>query len=490
MKITLDTKKSPLSLNVISAFSSKGKIQNSHWQKPWKEAFKANIGSISFDGSCDTFLFSLKDGTAMIALGLGEKLKCNSETIRRASSNFYKYASAHYKSAVFITNTFKIKSLEQTISAIVEGIIMSSYKFDKYKHNPSKPILEDVNILVSSKSIKLKKALADAIIVSNAINFSRSLCDEPPNILNSETYAKLVEKDVKAIKGVTTKIFGKEEIKRQKMGMFLSVNDGSKYGARLVHLKYTPARIYKNTKHIALVGKGVTFDSGGYSIKPASSIINMKYDMSGSAVVYAAFKAAAQLKLNIKVSCFLGLTDNAISSNATMPDSIVTARNGKSVEIQNTDAEGRLVLGDIISYACDQKVDAIIDAATLTGAVIAALGIEVCGVMGNNQKLIDNILKASKEVDEYMWQLPLIKEFSDDMKSSIADLSNIGKTRYAGSQKGGAFLKEFVKEGIPWAHLDIAGVADGQKHLPYCPTKGSSGLIIRTLVKFLSNAKI
>ena len=206
------------------------------------------------------------------------------------------------------------------------------------------------------------------------------MVNEPPNVLNSVTYAQRVKQDCAKIKNVRVKILGNAEIKREKMGMFASVNAGSAHHARLVHLTYTPP---KAKGHIALVGKGVTFDTGGYSLKPAQSIISMKYDMAGSATVYAAFKAAALLGAKCKISCFLGLTDNAINELATMPDSIVQARNGKSVEILNTDAEGRLVLGDVLSYACDQKPQVVIDAATLTGAVLVALGKEVCGVMGN-----------------------------------------------------------------------------------------------------------
>ena len=193
------------------------------------------------------------------------------------------------------------------------------------------------------------------------------------------------------------------------------------------------------------------------------------------------------LELKVKVSCFLGMTDNAINDRATNPDSIVTARNGKTVEILNTDAEGRLVLGDVLDYACDQKPDAIIDAATLTGAVLVSLGKEVCGVMGNDDKLIGELKKSADTIGEYMWQLPIIEEFRKDMKADIADLKNIGGSRFAGSAKAAAFLENFVRKNIPWAHLDIAGVADSQSHLPYCPEKGASGLMVRSLVNYLAS---
>jgi leucyl aminopeptidase len=214
-------------------------------------------------------------------------------------------------------------------------------------------------------------------------------------------------------------------------------------------------------------------------------MMNMKFDMAGSATVYAAFRAAVLLQLPVKVSCYLAMTDNAVSSLATMPDSIVKARNGKTVEILNTDAEGRLVLGDVVNYACDTKPDALIDVATLTGAILVALGSEVCGLFSNDQKLADSLLKSAKNSDEYMWQLPIIDEHKNDMKAIVADLKNIGSNGNGGSAKGAAFIENFITPGTAWAHLDIAGVGDSQGHLPYCPPKGASGLVIRTLVDYL-----
>ncbi|RLA59032.1 MAG: hypothetical protein DRQ89_14650, partial [Epsilonproteobacteria bacterium] len=344
--------------------------------------------------------------------------------------------------------------------------------------------------LPQSKLKKAAKALQDSTNVVESVNIARDYVNEPPNVLHSESYAKMVEKDAKAIKGVKVKVFGKPELKKEKMGMFLSVNAGSAYQPRMVQLTYTPSKVTKKTKHICFVGKGLTFDTGGYSLKPGGSMMNMKYDMAGSATVYGAFRAAALLGVDAKVTCLLGMTDNAINELATMPDSIVTARNGKTVEILNTDAEGRLVLGDVLSFASDLKPDCIIDAATLTGAVLVALGKEICGVMGNNQSLINNILKSTKNTDENAWQLPIIDAFRSDMKSQIADLKNIGGSRGGGTAKAAAFLENFVDPKVPWVHLDIAGCGDSQSHLAYCPPKGPSGSMIRSLVDFVSNGKI
>ena len=218
--------------------------------------------------------------------------------------------------------------------------------------------------------------------------------------------AKRIKSDMqKECKGVKVTILGRDALKKQKMGLFLGVNAGSAYAPQLVHLRYVPKKKSKNSKHYALVGKGLTFDSGGYSLKPSGSMINMKFDMAGAATVYGAFRAAVLAKSPHTISCFLGITDNMVNSKATVPDSIHYARSGKSVEILNTDAEGRLVLADVLHYACDFKPDFIVDAATLTGACAMALG-TMCGVMGNNQAFIDRFLRFAKERGEAAWQLP------------------------------------------------------------------------------------
>ena len=289
--------------------------------------------------------------------------------------------------------------------------------------------------------------------------------------------------------GVKTKILGRAELKKEKMGLFLSVNSGSAKEPRLVHLTYTPKKATKNTKHIALVGKGLTFDTGGYSLKPGASMMNMKFDMAGAATVYGAFRAAVLAQAPVKITCILGMTDNAINSQATFPDSIVQARNGLYVEILNTDAEGRLVLADCLSYASDLKPDYMVNAATLTGAILVALGSEICGVFSNSESWTKSILKAAERADEYAWPMPMIDEFRDDMKSKISDLKNIGGSNFGGSSKAACFLEKFVGKDINWAHFDIAGVGDSQAHLPYCPKKGASGLMVRTLFQLIHSLK-
>jgi leucyl aminopeptidase len=338
--------------------------------------------------------------------------------------------------------------------------------------------------------VKLEKALSSTKNICESINVMKDFINEVPNVLHSVEYANRIEADVKKnLKGVKVKILNKAAIQKEKMGMFLSVNSGSAHEPRLVHLTYEPACSNSKTKHIALVGKGITFDTGGYSLKPGANMAGMKNDMGGSATVYGAFRAAVLEKAPVKITCILVMTDNAVNSNATFPDAVVTARNGKTVEILNTDAEGRLILGDALDYACDQNPHYIIDAATLTGACLVALGNQVCAILGNDQKWINEVLGAAKAQDEYMWQLPIINEWRQDIKSKVADIKNIGTPMRAGTAIGAAFLEEFIKNDIKWAHLDVAGVVDSQSHLPYCSGHGASGLIVRSLTHLLVNAK-
>ncbi|MCB9060137.1 MAG: leucyl aminopeptidase [Halobacteriovoraceae bacterium] len=485
-------------LIILGSFcKSEGKkkiLNNSTWPAEFKDSFNSHKYSSEFTGEKDSsYTFFSQDGIKVIAYGLGDKKELNEESLRKSSATLFKSISKKYKTISFDLDSFTIKNNEEkSFSIIQEAFALTDYNFDKYKSTKENLKLKTIIFetkLPKTKMQKFKTIQDELLCIADAIHFSRDLVNDPPNVLNSETYAKRIEKDVKSFKGVKVKILDKADLKKEKMGLFLSVNAGSAYGPRLVHLTYTPSKATSKTKHIALVGKGLTFDTGGYSLKPAASIINMKFDMAGSATVYGAFRALVQQSPKVKISCFLGITDNAVSGLATMPDSICTGRNGKTVEILNTDAEGRLVLADVLDYACDQKPDVVIDVATLTGACLIALGNEVCGLMSNSDKLANELQKSAKEVDEYIWQLPIIPEWAKDMKSNIADLKNIGGSRNAGTAKAAAFLQEFIKNDVQWAHLDIAGVGDSQSHLPYCPAKGASGLMIRTLYRYVQNGK-
>ncbi|MCM2350623.1 MAG: leucyl aminopeptidase [Bacteriovoracaceae bacterium] len=467
-----------------------------HWSdKGLKEEYENLKAAKNFKAAKDeTLSFTGATGETVWVVGLGDKTKVTAEDIRKAIAKAFKAAKAgKFATVAFDVTGFNVLKDEALTSGLIaEAVYLSDYSYDKYKSKKTENVSMTVVLghIEKKNSAKIEKTLASTKNICDSISVIKDFVNEAPNHLHSEEYARRVEADVKKnLKGVKIKILNKAAIQKEKMGMLLAVNAGSAYEPRIVHLTYEPAKATSKTKHIALVGKGITFDTGGYSLKPGASMMNMKNDMGGSATVYGAFRAAVLEKAPVKITCIMAMTDNAVNEYATMPDSIVTARNGKTVEILNTDAEGRLILGDALDYACDQNPDYIIDAATLTGACLVALGNQVCAILGNDQKWIGEILDAAKNQDEYMWQLPIINEWRQDIKSKIADLKNIGTPMRAGTALGAAFLEEFIKNDIKWAHLDVAGVVDSQSHLPYCSSHGASGLIVRSLTHLLVNGK-
>jgi leucyl aminopeptidase len=490
-------------LKIIGAFTKTGKDKKSTTidiksvDKELVQSVKAVKAFQNFKaGKGETLSATGAEGETILVWGLGDKSKFSKEDLRRVTANLFKAVSSkNYKTIALDALSFHgISKKEETLALIHEAIEMTSYKFDKYFSKKSERSFKHISLYIEDGKLKTKanKLIKTHMNLADSVNFCRTLIDEVPNVLNSVEYAKVIEKDVRTAlkgKGVRVKTLGKAELKKEKMGCFLAVNAGSAYDPRLVHLTYTPKKVTKNTKHIALVGKGLTFDTGGYSLKPGGAMMGMKFDMGGSATVYGAFRAAVLNNAPVKITCILGMTDNAVNSKATFPDSIVTSRKGLTVEILNTDAEGRLVLADCLDYASDQNPDQIIDAATLTGACLVALGSQVGAVLGNSQKFADSLLKHAKSNDEYLWQLPIVNEWRDDMKSKIADLKNIGTGGRAGTATAAAFLENFIGEGIEWAHLDVAGVAGDQAHLPYCPAKGGSGILVRTLADYMVNGK-
>ncbi len=497
MKIVFKTQKyksfeqvTGFELLVLGGFSDKNsQLINAHWDKPTKETFNMCSHTKSFSGKAkEHIIFSNNIGQGILAFGLGQKTKHDHNNLMNCSAALFSIIKNKVETSVAIEiDSFKAKNdLPGTLEQILKSIIRTNYKFDKYLKTKKE---KTITITLISKQTFTKSMLAamkQGTLIAESINIAKSYIDEVPNKLNSETFAKTIEKDVRNhLKRVKVKILNKTQIKQEKMNLLLAVNAGSAYEPRFVHLTYTPKITTKNTKHIALVGKGLTFDTGGYNLKPSASIVEMKFDMGGAATVYGAFRAAVLLNSKNKISCVIPMTDNVVSAKAITPDSVIVARNGKSVEILNTDAEGRLILADALDYTCDQNPDLIIDAATLTGACLVALGHEICAVLGNNKKAIDNILKHGQQQGEKLWHLPILKEWHTEIKSNIADLKNMGNNRYGGTSKAACFLMQFIKNDIPWIHLDIAGVSKDQGHLPYCPKKGASGLIIQTITDLL-----
>ena len=370
------------------------------------------------------------------------------------------------------------------LGAIAEGVLLGAYSFDAYKENGGErrngkaPLAEAVLLGAKPRDKAHKAALERATAVSEELNRARDLINTPPNDLNPESFAAIATAAAKE-HGIKVQVLDEKALAKGGYGGILGVGAGSAAGPRLVKLTYTHSR---NAKHLALVGKGITYDSGGISLKPAGHNETMKCDMSGAAAVFAAVVAAARLGLEVNVTGWLALAENMPSGSATRPGDVLRMFSGKTVEVLNTDAEGRLVLADALWAASQEKPDAIVDVATLTGAMVLALGNRTFGVMANDDAFRAAIVEAAEEVGEASWPMPLPEHLRKGMDSPTADIANMGE-RMGGGLVAGLFLREFVGEGITWAHLDIAGPAFNESGpFGYTP-KGGTGSAVRTLVR-------
>lgn len=374
---------------------------------------------------------------------------------------------------------------EKVAESLAFGIELASYSFDKYhtKKKPSDfPKLETVNFVAKEKLDK--KAYEDKAALANAVRYARDLTNEPANELTPEIYAA----DIKRLEhlGLKVTLINQNELKKKGFNMLLSVSQGSANPPYVCIIEHHGNKKSKNWD-VALVGKGVTFDAGGISLKPAQGMWDMKQDMAGSAVVAASLKAAAQQKLNLNVVGIVGLVENMPSGTATRPGDIVTSLSGQTVEILNTDAEGRLVLGDCLTYVQQQyNPERIIDIATLTGAIVVALGAEMAGMFTNDDCLAELLSISGEQAGELLWRFPLNDNYRKMIKSDIADIKNISNGRAAGSITAACFLESFVNKGTPWAHLDIAGMDKVEKAKPLYPL-GASAFGVRLLNQFLKN---
>lgn len=420
----------------------------------------------------------------VIAVGVGEREKVDfktlyiaGEALAKAAQNF-KSIESHLLS--IIPEEDRTANGNKPLQAHVEGLLSGSYVYSalKSKHEPAE--LKKV-LIVSAKNAASSKALQAGKEISEAVAFARDLINEPGGSMTPQKFSTRAQAMARKA-DLEIKVMNRAAIEKAKMGGLLGVSRGSTQAPRFIEMRYVPTG--KPQGHLALVGKGVTFDSGGLSIKPASGMMTMKCDMSGAAAVVSAIYAIAKLKLKVKVSAFIPLTDNMLGGDATRPGDVLVAHNKKTIEVLNTDAEGRLILADALSIASKEKPDAILDLATLTGACVVALGEDVAGLMGNNDSWVKQISKAADEANEKVWELPLVEEYKSQLKSTVADLKNIG-SNYGGSITAGLFLQEFVDEKIPWAHLDIAGPAFKESG----SIIGGTGFGVKLMVDLAANFK-
>ena len=373
-------------------------------------------------------------------------------------------------------------TVAQTVETAAIALHVASQGQDGLKSEPGRHPLAAATILVdAADEATANAAAARGTVLGEAINLTRELVNLPPQEIYPESFAERAEQ-VASDLGLKCDVLGQAELEAEKMGSLLAVNRGSSREPRVVSIEYRGGA--DDAPTLALCGKGVTFDCGGLSLKTSDGMITMKCDMAGAATVLGAMSAIARLKLPVNVTGYMGLVENMISGTSYKLGDILTARNGTTIEVQNTDAEGRLVLADVLSFAADHGADRIIDLATLTGACVVALGEDVTGVFSNDQSWCDDVLAAAKSAGEMAWQLPTFDFYADLLKSDVADCRNIGG-RWGGAISAAKFLEKFV-DGTSWVHLDIAGPAFASSNKPH-REGGASGCMLRTLVETASN---
>lgn len=455
----------------------------------------SEIEEASFKGSAGEILVvSAGSGIKakkIVLLGLGEKQKYSAEVLRQSAAGLFKGNKVADKIVFDLSEVVLGIGAERASKALSEAMLLAKYEFLKYKEKPAlkKKDKETELILVLEEKKDLRPAEAGikaGMLSSGATLYARDLVNEPASVcvpLHLAEHARNIAAESKG--KVKVKIFGREESRAKGMNAFLAVAAGAEEEPYFIHLVYKGQKTSdKKIKRIALVGKGITFDSGGLQIKPGESMATMKLDMAGAAAVLGVFSRLAELAPKMEVHGIIAATENMPGPKAYKPGDIVRAMNGKTIEIGHTDAEGRVTLADALSYAVKLKPDFIIDLATLTGACMVALGEEICGLMSNSNKLAEKIKTSAKEAGEKIWELPLEDGYRQLIKGTHGDVKNSGGTRYGGAITAGLFLEEFVS-GVPWAHLDIAGPAWAEREtIPYMPL-GGTGYGVRTLMEFL-----
>lgn len=418
-------------------------------------------------------------------VGLGKKEELTFERLREVFGKLFRtLKQAKRTKAAVALDTFTTEAVDgnEAAHALAEAYHLATYEFPGYKQKKSEPDyqLESLIVYTAAEAAEIEASLFVGSVYGKATNSARTLVNTPGNLLTASDLADYAVKLANRY-DFDYEILEKEDMERLGMGALLAVNQGSKQPPKLIVLKYQGKEQWENV--IALVGKGVTFDTGGYCLKPRDSMVDMKTDMAGAAAVLGAMEAIGELRPEQNVLAVIPATDNMISGEAFKPDDVITSLSGKTIEVKNTDAEGRLILADAVTYAKQHGASYIIDVATLTGGVIVALGTDKTGAMTNNEELFEQLLEASMETGEFIWRLPITENDRERVRSSkIADLNN-SPGREGHAIMGGAFIGEFA-EDTPWVHLDIAGTAATKKDGDLGPA-GATGVMVRTLTAFV-----
>lgn len=444
---------------------------------------RAGLTANNFDGKVGQMLAVPNGEGVAYAVGVGDPDSIDLAAVRTAAANFARAASKHTHLAINLADLGHLDA-KAAGRAVAEGALLGSYRYVGLKNDESGGAkLTDLTLVAGDKRSKgVRQGADDGVVVARAAALARELANTPPTYLNAKDIAvKAVE--IAAATGLDVEVFNKDQLTQMGCGGMIGVNQGSTEPPRMVKLSYSPRN---PTGHLAMVGKGVMYDSGGISLKPSNpSHVAMKMDMSGAAAVLSAMSALKALKCKAKVTAWLMCTDNMPSGSALKLGDVLTMRNGKTVEIHNTDAEGRLVLADGLSLAVEDKPDGIVDIATLTGSALGALGTEIACLLGTNQDFVEQVKNSSAEVDEPVWQLPMeTQRYRKLLDSVVADMRNIGGP-YAGTITASIFLAEFTGD-VPYAHLDIAGPMENQADSGV-QAKGASGFGTRLLIDLACN---
>lgn len=462
----------------------------------FKNNFEVIINSNDFKGKLSTTLLKYLNGdnkTSRILLtGLGKSKEISLENLRKAYASSAKYFnSLGLKVVGFeLPDLTAIKgitnySIQDIVQAICEGVLLTQYKFKKYTSNNELTLFEEVIFFTDSPkhAREINDSLRTTKIITDAVFIARDLGNEPSNFLTPAKFAEQVKK-ISSKSNFSASIFDEKKIKQLNMGGISGVSQGSSNPPRFLILQYFGSS--KSEKPVVLIGKGVTFDSGGISLKTASGMETMKMDMCGAAAVVGAFDAISKLKYKINLIGLIPVVENMPSGTALKPGDVISTYAGTTIEVINTDAEGRLILADALDYAANYKPKAAIDVATLTGGVVVTFGHLCSAVMGTNSDLINQMIKAGKKTYERVWELPLFDEYNKLMKSEIADIKNSSASREASTILGGIFLKKFVSDKYPWMHIDIAGTAIAKEPGDYTQIN-STGVGVRLLTEFIKH---
>jgi leucyl aminopeptidase len=490
MKISFTNKQAGCKLLVAGIHEGKdfGSVLSS-LDKAAHGAIKAAVANVDFKAKAEKVLripaVNGLDGQLMI-LGLGDTKDHSRLVLEKVGSNLFSCLNCLREKMVVVDLSdiadSKNGKAAELIAYVASGALIRSWKFDKYKTKREKdeiPVLEEL-VFVTPDVNTSQKAFDELLAIAEGNHLTRLVVSEPPNVIYPESMANHALELTKI--GVKVEVLGEKEMEKLGFGALLGVGQGSIRESKLVVMQWLGGA--SGQKPIAVVGKGVTFDTGGINIKPSNGMEDMKYDMAGSGVVLGLMKSLALRKAKVNVVGVMALAENMPSGSAQRPSDVVTSLSGQTIEILNTDAEGRLVLADALWYTQDKyKPEYIIDLATLTGAITVALGYEYAGLFSNNDKLSDMLTKAGTEVGEPMWRLPMGKIYDKDVDSDVADVKNVGSGRGAGSITAAQFLERFVNK-TPWAHLDIAGMAWDKKDKPLTG-KGATGYGVRLLNEFL-----